>query len=288
MTHTAALAGDDRAYDALFKQLGVARVDTLDDLFLTPNLLTRSKPPAGGRIAIACSSGGLASLAADVCTDLGLTLSDLQPETANRIRELQAGFGDAYNPLDITGHVVSKESWWMVKHILELLLADPGVDALVFGQPTSQFSDEAAQDIIAVAAASAKPIVPFWTGRDAIAPALAVLRGANIPVFEDPASCLRAVRAAIARQAFRARRSQSGSNTPPPIDTKRIGKAKRILAASPDGLSEHDSKRLLALYGIPVAKEKVVRDAAAAAAAAEAHWLPGRREGTRRVAATQE
>ena len=152
MTHTAALAGDDRAYDALFRQLGVTRVDTLDDLFLTPNLLVRSKPPAGRRIAIACSSGGLASLAADVCTDLGLTLSDLQPETANKIRELQAGFGDAYNPLDITGHVVSKKSWWMVKHILELLLADPGVDALVFGQPTSQFSDEAAQDIIAVAA----------------------------------------------------------------------------------------------------------------------------------------
>ena len=43
---------------------------------------------------------------------------------------------------------------------------------------------------------------------------------------------------------------------------------------SPDGLSEHDSKRLLALYGIPVAKEKVVRDATAAAAAAETHGFP--------------
>ena len=137
-----------------------------------------------------------------------LTLSDLQPETATRIRELQAGFGDAYNPLDITGHVVSKESWWMVKHILELLLADPGVDTLVFGQPTSQFSDEAAKDIIAVAAASPKPIVPFWTGRDAIAPALRTLREAGIPVFEDPASCLRAVRAAIARHGISVQRQK--------------------------------------------------------------------------------
>jgi acyl-CoA synthetase (NDP forming) len=159
----------------------------------------------------------------------------------------------------------------MVKHILELLLGDPGVDALVFGQPTSQFSDEAAQDIIAVAAASSKPIVPFWTGRDAIAPALRTLRDAGIPVFEDPASCLRAVRAAIAQQEFQ---SKDRSGQAAPVDQTRIIKAKRILAASPDGLSEHDSKRLVSLYGIPVGKEKVVRDAATAVAAAETIGFP--------------
>jgi len=274
MTHTAALAGDDRAYDALFRQLGVLRVDSLDDLFRVPDLLIHCKPPRGRRIAIACSSGGLASLAADVCTDYGLTLSDLQPETAREIRELQAGFGDAYNPLDITGHVVSKDSWWMVKRILELLLADRNVDTLVFGQPTSQFSEEAAQDIIAVAAASSKPIVPFWTGRDAIAPALRALRDAAIPVFEDTASCLAAVRAAVTLEAFRIRYAKKRAATGTMIDTERIAKARRIIAASPSGLSEHDSKRLLKLYGIPVATERVVRDAAAAVEAAERIGFP--------------
>src|SRR5262249_50336551 len=143
--------------------------------------------------------------AADLCAELGLTLADLQSDTLNKIRELQAGFGDAYNPLDITGHVVSQESWWMVKHILELVLADPGGDGLGFGQPTSQFSDEAAKDIVEIARTSNKPIVPFWTGHDAVRPALAHLRSANIPVFEDAAACLRAVRASISLEQFRNR-----------------------------------------------------------------------------------
>ena len=271
LTHTAALAGDDRAYDALFERLGVTRVEALDDLFLTPNLLVNSRPPAGNRLAIACSSGGLASHAADVCADLGLTLSDLQPETLGKIRELQSGFGDAYNPLDITGHVVSKESWWMVKHILELLLADPGVDALVFGQPTSQFSNEAAKDIIDIAATSQKPIFPFWTGSAAIAPALERLREANIPVFEDTAACLRAVRASVRVREFRERAKAQLRLV---IDKARAIKARRLLAGSVQGLSEHDSKRLLAMYGIAAPKERVVRNAAEAAEAAVAIGFP--------------
>jgi acyl-CoA synthetase (NDP forming) len=270
LTHTAALTGDDRAYDALFRRLGVIRVDALDDLFLMPNLLVNTAPPAGDRIAIACSSGGLAGHAADLCTELGIELSDLQPATANRIRELQAGFGDAYNPLDITGHVVSKDSWWMVRHILELLLADPGVDALVFGQPTSQFSDEASQDIIAIASTAKKPIYPFWTGSDAVAPALTRLRTADVPVFEDAAACLRAVKAAIDLQAFRNRAAAKL----PDIDARRADRARKLLAASPDGLSEYDSKRLLALYGITAPKEKVASNAKSAVAAAESVGFP--------------
>ena len=82
---------------------------------------------------------------------------------------------------------------------------------------------------------------------------------------------MRAVRAAIAWQEFR---SNDRSAPAAPIDSGRVAKAKRILASSPDGLSEHDSKRLLALYGIPVGKEKVASTAAAAAAAAEAIGFP--------------
>jgi acetyltransferase len=273
LTHTAALTGDDRAYSALFDRLGVVRVNSLDDLYLTPNLLINSPPPAGPRVAIACSSGGLAGHAADLCTDLGIELSDLKPETAGKIRQLQAGFGDAYNPLDITGHVVSKETWWMVKHILELLLADPNVDALVFGQPTSQFSDEASSDIIAIASNAKKPIYAFWTGRNAVAPALNKLREANVPVFEDAAACLRAVRTAIDLRTVR-QRVTGRTSKPEAVDSVRAAKARRILAASPNGLSEFDGKRLLSLYGIAGPKEKVVRGGAAATAAAEAIGYP--------------
>ena len=268
LTHTAAIAGDDHAYDALFRRLGVVRVNALDDLFLTANLIAHTPAPRGSRVAVACTSGGLASQAADLCADLGITLADPEPATMARIRELQAGFGDATNPLDITGHTVSQENRWMLRHIPELLLADPNVDLFVYGMPTSQLSDWVSQEIVALVAAAQKPVAIVWTGRVAIAGALARLREAEIPVFEQPEACFRAIDAAFRLQTFRARRLAAQAAPRHRLDHARQAEALRRLRAGGDALSERDSKALLALYGIAAPAEEVVGTAAAATAAA--------------------
>lgn len=270
LTHTAALAGDGKAYDALFRRLGIIGVDDIDELFLTAHAITRLPPPPGPRVGIACISGGIASLAADLCEHAGLPLAKLSPETTARIAELQKGFGGADNPLDITGHVVSEANWWMVRHIMELMLDDEGVDALIFGQPTSQFSEVAARDIVAVANASSKPLYAFWTGRDAVGPALEHVRQAGIPIFERTADCVRVVSLLAAHAAL----GKAAPDRPRTTDRARQAEARALLAAMREGSSETDAKRLLGLYGIASPREALAGDADAAVTAGERIGYP--------------
>ncbi len=268
LSHTGAMVGDYRAYAAWFRRLGVVEVEDLDDLFLTANLLVKLPLPKGDRVAIACISGGLAALGADLCNDLDIPLADLQPETLARIREMQAGFGDALNPLDITGHVVSRENWWMVRRIQEMILADPNVDLLAFGQPASQFAEESSADIIGLISVAEKPVVEFWTGHVSIAAALKNLRDVGIPVFEQTAQCFRAIAAILRVAAFTRSRAAALSSPAKNLDRERQERAIALLRQGGKTLTEHTGKSLLALYGIQSPPEEVVgnRDDAIAAA----------------------
>lgn len=273
-THTASMAGDDAAIDALFGRLGIVRVSDLDELYSIPGLVVNSPSPKGNRVAIACSSGGLAGLSADKCAEHGLQLAQFSKETTAEIAAMQAGFGFANNPLDITGQVVSKESWWMTRRMEELLLADDAVDVLVVAQPTSQNADASADQIVSLAAASEKPVVALWTGTHAIAAALAKLRAARVPVFEQADLCYRSIAGVLAAREFRARRAALGSAAAPTIDAARQREARRMLSGGADSLSEHESTRLVALYGVRVPRAAVVRTAREAADSAAAIGYP--------------
>src|SRR5207248_3321698 len=76
-SHTAAMASPDIAVDALFRQTGVIRVDTLDELFDMAIVLGAQPLPTGRRIAIVGNSGGPAILATDACDGAGLTVPEL-------------------------------------------------------------------------------------------------------------------------------------------------------------------------------------------------------------------
>jgi len=274
LSHTGAMVGDYQAHAALFRRLGVVEVQDLDDLFLTAHVLARLPRASGNRVVIACISGGLAGLGADLCSDLGITLADLERGTLAQIREMQAGFGDAHNPLDITGHVVSRENWWMVRRIQEMILEDPNVDLLAFGQPASQYAEESSHDIIALASAAKKPVVPFWTGNVSIGPALRNLRSAGIPVFEQTAACFRAIAAALRVASFQSARITAQSAAAPSVDAQRRARALALVGSAGDTLTEHDGKSLLALYGIRGPREEVVGSAASAMAAAQRIGFP--------------
>ncbi len=80
-SHTAALAGSDAVVDALFREAGVLRATTLQELLDTAVLLTSLPAPAGNRVAVLTNAGGLGILCADACEAHGLVLPELTPET---------------------------------------------------------------------------------------------------------------------------------------------------------------------------------------------------------------
>ena len=84
-SHTAALAAPDIAVDALFRQAGVIRVDTLDELLSTAMVLAHQPLPAGRRVAIVSNAGGPGILAADACAGAGLEVPELDRRDPGRV-----------------------------------------------------------------------------------------------------------------------------------------------------------------------------------------------------------
>jgi len=104
--HTGALVGDDRVIDAVLRELGVVRVDTIEDMLLTAGIAAHLGPVETPGIGIASISGGACDVIADRAQDLGAELPALAPETKGRIGAFFAAFGTVQNPLDVTGAAV--------------------------------------------------------------------------------------------------------------------------------------------------------------------------------------
>ena len=85
-THTSAIAGSDDVADALFRKKGVIRVDTIDQLFHTANMLINLPSPGGDGVGIFTISGGACGWLADQCQTLGIRLPDLHPDTINKFK----------------------------------------------------------------------------------------------------------------------------------------------------------------------------------------------------------
>jgi acyl-CoA synthetase (NDP forming) len=102
-SHTRSLAGKDEIYDAVFRQFGIHRAASLEELYDFSKALAYVPAPAGPRMLIVTSSGGSAIIATDVASDNGFRISPLQGPLAARLREVLPSHFIVGNPLDLTG-----------------------------------------------------------------------------------------------------------------------------------------------------------------------------------------
>ena len=126
-SHTAALANPDVAVDELFRQAGVVRVDTLEQLFDTASLFVHQPLPSGRRVAIVSNGGGPGILAADACIAAGLEVPELSDELQSTIRALAPRGAGVRNPVDL----VAAAGADVYGHALEAILGSGEVDALL-------------------------------------------------------------------------------------------------------------------------------------------------------------
>lgn len=127
-SHTAALAGDDAVYDALFRQYGAVRARTIEEFFnLGYALDTWKQRPQGKRLGIFTISGGVGALMADDAQDAGLSLPEPAADAQARLLE-RVPFASGRNPVDVTGQVVSEPG--LLLATAEDMLADGRYDAL--------------------------------------------------------------------------------------------------------------------------------------------------------------
>lgn len=273
-SHTGALlASSDITVDALFRQAGVIRTDTLEELFDVALLLANQPPPRGRRVGIITNAGGPGILCADACEAEGLEVPVLTAQTQARLREHlppQAGVG---NPVDMLASATPEQ----YREALRIFAADPGVDALIaiFIPPLATKSEDVAQAIVAAAREfnGSKPVLTvFMSSRGVPKP----LRAADvrIPSFAFPEDAAMAL-ARVARYG----EWRAMPRTSPPVfaDVRRDEAAAVVASAlgrSAGWLTAEETLTVLKAYGLPVAGQRLAATADEAAIAAREMGQP--------------
>ena len=126
-SHTGALASSDEAVTALFRQTGVIRVDTIEQLFDTASLLANQPVPVGRRVGIVTNAGGPGILAADALEAAGLDLPELSPALRAAIAAKLPAEASTVNPVDLIASGGPEE----FRHATSLLLESGEVDAVM-------------------------------------------------------------------------------------------------------------------------------------------------------------
>jgi len=123
LSHTGSLAGEDRIYDAVFRQYGAYRADSFDEAMDVATMFASAGPAQGKRIGLLSISGGVGAMMADTAEACGLDVAPIRPSAAaDSLREL-ASFSTLQNPLDITAQAINDMSLW--RKNLEVMLGGP-------------------------------------------------------------------------------------------------------------------------------------------------------------------
>jgi acyl-CoA synthetase (NDP forming) len=273
-SHTAALAGSDAAADALFRQAGVIRARTLEELVDVTALLSSQPLPHGRRVAVVTNAGGLGILCADACASAGLSLPGLAPETRAALAAVLPAEASTANPVDLLGSATETT----YEAALPLLLADPGVDALIvlFVPPVVAGAEEVAAAIRA-SVETAKPDKPVLACVISHAGTPAAFREQHgaVATFAYPESAARALGLAAERAEW-LRRTSVPALEPVDVDTARARRVVDDALANADDawLDARSARAVLEAYGVPIVDEREADTVEGAVAAASDLGFP--------------
>ena len=127
-SHTGSLlASSDSTVDAMFRQHGVIRTDTLEEMFDVGTLLANQPVPDGDRVAIVTNAGGLGILCADTCEARGLSVPELGEATVTELTSFLPEQASATNPVDMIASASGEDYGRTIRTVA----ADPGIDSLI-------------------------------------------------------------------------------------------------------------------------------------------------------------
>jgi acyl-CoA synthetase (NDP forming) len=238
-SHTAALAGDDAAYDALFRQHGAWRSHTIEEFFDIAHCLAVSGPPANPKVGLLTVSGGVGVMMADAAAEAGLDVAPL-PAAAQDLIRARVPFAATTNPVDLTGQVTAEPD--LLEAAARVMLGEAGHGSLLIflaafgGTPAMQnIQQKLAQDLRRDFPGR---LVMFSTLADAAQQRALAERGCLS--FDDPA---RAIRVLAAMNFFHAQRLKPAPRAIP---------TRAAVSLRPGAYNEADAMELLRDFGIPV------------------------------------
>ena len=230
-SHTRSLAGKDEIYDAVFRQYGVHRASTLEELYDFSKALAYLPAPPGPRMLIVTSSGGSAIIATDVAEEEGFRVAPLPPALAGKLREILPAHCIVGNPLDLTGDTDAAR----YRKVLEASEGHYDVVMTIFGDPIPGASE--------VIRPGKCDLVAYLGGADVERAERVKMHEKKIAVFPTPE---RAVKAMSCYSRFD-RETFPREDAPPPHAAAEGEKEGRTLPPA-------ESMELLAEHGFPVVR----------------------------------
>ncbi|MBE9472061.1 MAG: acetate--CoA ligase family protein, partial [Chloroflexi bacterium] len=184
-SHTGALAGTERAFQAACHRVGALPVETLEELVDAAIALAYREVPSGPRVAILTNAGGPAAVGADALDRQGLRLADFSEETLGQLREVCPPGTMTGNPVDMLGGPHPDQ----YAAALGILLDAPEVDAVmvVFVPQAITSPAEVAEPVGRAANGTHKPVLCCISGGGGIRAAARTLHAHNVPHYLTPA-----------------------------------------------------------------------------------------------------
>ena len=255
-SHTASLAGADAVYDGLFKQYGVYRAETTEEMADIAYACQFGRYPKGPKIGLQTISGGIGVQLADAATKRGFDVKPLPEATQKKILDL-IPFAGVNNPVDFTGQVLNERRF--LEDSMRYVIDDADYDSHILymaSLPISQFTGALSLEI-------------FTALRDQYPDELMLMsmigtpeirkqyEAVGYPCFEDHSL---AVRAMAALRYFGEVFERGAPDAPPALPSN-------ALPAPSNAVGEHEAKKIIASAGIPTARETLADSADACVAA---------------------
>ena len=251
-SHTASLvATSDATVNALFRQTGVLRTETLSDMFDLLSLLATQPLPKGSRVGIITNAGGPAILCADACEANSLEVVELSPATRRSLRAFLPTEAATGNPVDMIASASAAD----YRRAIEVVALDPAVDSLIviFTPPLVTRPEDVAEAIRAAAGSLPRPIpllTVFMT--TAGVPAQLCSDAVQVPSYPFPENPARALAAAYRLTRWRQR---PRTTEPAQVYGDQLQVAAQLsgwLRQGEHWLTAAETNAILSAYGIPV------------------------------------
>lgn len=264
-SHTAALATNETAVDALFTQCGVIRAKTLEEFLALATGLSAQRPPAGHNVGILTNSGGPGVLCADSCAAEGLTVPELSKQTRTVLASFLPPTAALRNPVDVIGFATEDQH----ARAVETMLKTDEIDALIILHVSVRAKDNdpvaagitrgirAARQVVGLG----KPVYLCWMTEGDLERAFTV-EGETIPTYPHPEIPARIISRAVAYEAWK---QQPLGQVPTYADVD-LSKAKLICAKAlsergAGWLATQETHALLTAMKLPLVQGTVATSA---------------------------
>ena len=267
-SHTGALLqASDRTVDALFRQAGVIRTDTLSELFDVAAVFANQPVPAGHRVAIVTNAGGPGILCADACAGAGLDVVDLSQRTQDTLRRFLPREAAVTNPVDTLAAVSADH----LRRTITVVGGSGEVDALIAISIPPLAGDRAAMaEVVREAATQLHGTIPVLSVFMSSTMAHPADGDPRVPTYAFPEDAVRALARVADYGAWR--RTPEGTVVEPSgiNDDEASALLAAVAGGAPDGrwLTPDDVARLFACYEIPLVTTRSVASIDEAVAAA--------------------